>query len=60
MAPNRENYLISIATGMIDEKESKIKLTKEDKETIESYRKEIKELEDQGKSAIFYVPDDYD
>lgn len=37
MAANRENYLISIATGMIDEKESKIKLTKEDKEKIERY-----------------------
>lgn len=57
---NKENYLISIATGMIDVKNSKIPLSQDDLDTIREYEEAIEELESQGKSAIFYVPDDYD
>lgn len=57
---NRENYLISIATGMIDESESKIILTEENRKKIQNYKDEIERLESEGKTAIFYVPDDYD
>lgn len=57
---NRENYLISIATGMIDESESKIILTEEDRKKIQNYKDEIERFESEGKTAIFYVPDDYD
>lgn len=57
---NKENYLISIATGMIDVKNSKIPLSQDDLDKIKRYEKKIEELESQGKSAIFYVPDDYD
>ena len=57
---NKENYLISIATGMIDVKNSKIPLSQDDLDRIKEYERKIEELESQGKSAIFYVPDDYD
>lgn len=57
---NKENYLISIATGMIDVKNSKIPLSQDDLDRIKEYEREIEELESQGKSAIFYAPDDYD
>lgn len=57
---NKENYLISIATGMIDVKNSKIPLSQDDLDRIKEYEEEIEELESQGKSAIFYAPDDYD
>lgn len=57
---NRENYLISIATGMIDESESKIILKDEDRKKIQNYKDEIERLESEGKTAIFYVLDDYD
>lgn len=57
---NKENYLISIATGMIDVKNSIIPLSQDDLDRIKEYEEEIEELESQGKPAIFYVPDDYD
>lgn len=57
---NKENYLISIATGMIDVKNSIIPLSQDDLDRIKEYEEEIEELESQGKSAIFYAPDDYD
>lgn len=57
---NKENYLISIATGMIDVKNSIIPLSQDDLDKIERYEKKIEELKSQGKPAIFYAPDDYD
>lgn len=55
---NREYILIRIACGDTSAEANNIVLTPEDKKAIEWYRAEAEKAEREGRSIVFYAPDE--
>ena len=55
---NREYILIGRATGRTSAEANNIVLTPEDKKAIEWYRAEAEKAEREGRSIVFYAPDE--
>lgn len=54
---NRE-YRMMIALCEGTPEDYNVELTEEDKESIEWYKKESKKAKNEGKSIVFYAPDE--
>lgn len=55
---NREYLLIRIACGDTSAEANNVVLTPEDKKAIEWYRAEAEKAEREGRSIVFYAPDE--
>ena len=55
---NREYLLMDIALGAEKAEDYDIELTEEDKKAIEWYKKESEKAKKEGKSIVFYAPDE--
>lgn len=55
---NREYILIGIACGDTSAEANNIVLTPEDKKAIEWYRAEAEKAKEEGRSIVFYAPDE--
>ena len=55
---NREYLLIRIVCGDTSAEANNIVLTPEDKKAIEWYRDEAEKAKEEGRSIVFYAPDE--
>lgn len=55
---NREYLLIRIACGDTSAEANNIVLTPEDKKAIKWYRDEAEKAKEEGRSIVFYAPDE--
>lgn len=55
---NREYLLIRIACGDTSAEANNVVLTPEDKKAIEWYRAEGEKAKEEGRSIVFYAPDE--
>ncbi|WP_311481437.1 hypothetical protein [uncultured Anaerococcus sp.] len=55
---NREYRIMMIALCEGTPEDYNVELTEEDKESIEWYKKESKKAKNEGKSIVFYAPDE--
>ena len=56
---NREYILIGIATGRTSAEANNIVLTPEERKRIERYRAKAEKVEREGRSIVFYAPEEY-
>ncbi|MHC5099775.1 hypothetical protein ACYSNN_08105 [Peptoniphilus genitalis] len=55
---NREYILIGIAKGRTTAEANNITLTEKEKQRVNRYREKVEKAEKEGRSIVFYAPDE--